>query len=61
MLLLENVFEQLLGVLRVTRYQDYCHPPSLQSAAIDIRAMTVKELGDVAEARGVTLLDILTL
>lgn len=39
------------------RYQEHVHPPS----EIDLEAMTVRELGEVAEARGVTLLDILTL
>jgi hypothetical protein len=44
----------------MTHYQDRYHPPSLRST-IDVKTMTVKELGDVAEANGMTLLDILIL
>lgn len=44
----------------MTRYQEHFHPPSIRDA-INLEAMTVRELGDVAEAHGMTLLDILTL
>lgn len=44
----------------MTRYQDHFHPPS-DLPAIDLKAMTVRELGEIAEDHGMTLLDILTL
>lgn len=34
---------------------------TLQREDIDIQAMTIRELGDIAEERGMTLLDVLTL
>lgn len=34
---------------------------TLQRETIDIQAMTIRELGDIAEERGMTLLDVLTL
>ena len=40
--------------------QDQLHPPSLDDA-INLQQMTVRELGEVAERHGMTLLDILTL
>lgn len=44
----------------MTRYQDHFHPPS-NRPAVDLGVMTVRELGEIAEAHGMTLLDILTL
>lgn len=38
------------------RYQEHVRPPS----EIDLEAMTVRDLGEIAEADGVTLLDLLT-
>ena len=40
--------------------RDQLHPPSIRET-IDLQSMTVRELGDLAEQHGMTLLDILTL
>ncbi|AHB31644.1 hypothetical protein ArV2_gp33 [Arthrobacter phage vB_ArS-ArV2] len=40
--------------------RDHNHPPSTRDA-IDLEAMTVREVGEYAELHGLTLLDVLTL
>lgn len=45
----------------MTRYQDHSHPPSDDRPEVDLEVMTVRELGEIAEAHRMTLLDILTL
>lgn len=44
----------------MTRYQDHSHPPS-GPPEVDLEVMTVRELGEIAEAHGMTLLDVITL
>ncbi|HEX9137310.1 MAG TPA: hypothetical protein VF905_10260 [Nitrospirota bacterium] len=40
--------------------REQLHPPSIRDA-VNLEAMTVRELGDAAESYGMKLLDILTL
>jgi hypothetical protein len=60
-LLFEYIYERTCwGLYEMTHYRDHVHPPSIRDA-INLETMTVRELGEVAEAYGMTLLDILIL
>lgn len=61
--LIESMFESHLehdywGHLPMKHNQN--HPPSIRDA-VNLETMTVRELGEVAEQYGMTLLDVLTL
>ena len=58
--LLEYVFEYFTAGGYIKMGHEQASAPSLQEAVSNIENMTIRELGDVAERHGMTLLDILT-